>query len=317
MLEILKRLRNQNGVGIVEAMVASLIILIGFIILSDGFQSVISMRTSLNHSFNLSQVRGKIISSVSTGNALARTIAASANMDCLKNHTDCAGRKNNDWPISVVDESGEILTDPSQAALGLQEDGSTCNGFDAAAGSDTCSFQYSVTWRPICQPVGGCMNPQNRFTGTFSFKPVNKVVTSVNLNKFNFVVFPSKIDGGLAQNCTSFGGTFNAGDGSCILPLVGLCPPAQVVIGLNGANQKICGFLFVGVCPLHTAIDRIDINGALICKPIITCPGFTRFNTFIPWVAGPRDGSGADGSSYTGDGGGDGCDGADGCDGGS
>jgi uncharacterized membrane protein YgcG len=311
MLEILKRVRSQKGFSIVSALIGTVIIAVGVLVLSEGFRSFLSMKMSLNNNFNLSQVRGKMISSLSNSSSLAQTIAASPPMGCLQNQSDCSAQKSKSFEITVVDADGKMLTQPKPSSAGLKEDGSPCMGFDPVSGNDSCPMQYTVEWRPMCPPIGACLNPQNRFTGTLKFKGVDKNLTNVKISKFNFVVFPANMDSTLEANCKAVTidptnpPLFNPVDGTCTLPLEGLCPGNQIVVGMDGQNKKICAPLSFGPCPMGYAIDYIDISGGLTCKFIAFCPAKTVFSTWSPGAA-----------SGDGGGGGDGCDGSDGgCDG--
>lgn len=314
MFKILSPLGNQKGVSLVVVLVATGVLAIGFFAMTNGLYSVLSLKSTLNSNFNISQYRANIISTLSTGNALSRTVAGNSVMSCVTPgaFSDCTAQKSSENPIRVVDANGNILTDPSQANLGFREDGTACNTFNSTTGNDSCPYRFDVSWRPIC-PGGGlpCVNPQSRFTGTLRYKPANQKSTIVNQTKYNFQIFPAKLDSTLEGSCKAINGTFDGNTGQCVLPMAGLCPPNQVVVSVNTTNNtKNCDYLIKNVCSAGQAIDFVDANGNVVCKTISYCPpssgpSRTIYPTWDPWQAG---------SAFGGDGG-DGCDGSDGCDG--
>lgn len=314
MLEILKRGKptpraTQSGMSLVSVLVALGMISIGFVAINKALLTSLVVKYTLNTDENISVFRSRIISSLANAATLDQIMQLSPGMACEVNRTDCAGMKSVASGVTVVGPDGSKLTDPGNAKFGFNRNGSTCTTYDAAAGDDTCPFRFDVTWKPICPPSGACTNPQNRFKGTFSFKGKNLEMNAIKMTKFNFDIIPSHYNNSLEDNCAAMKGTFNPVSGSCQLPLEGLCPAGQVVTSVDRTtNQKICGYLFQGVCAPGQKIQGVDALGNLTCVAITTCPkAGTDFNTWIEF-----DASGGDGGD-----GGDGCDGSDGCGGGS
>lgn len=309
MLEILnKNLRlNNKGATLVTILVAVGIIAVTVTAINSGVLSAMKVKSRINNDFNISEYRGQIIASLANAGSLSQTIAANPAMSCEKNKTDCSAFKNTDTPITVLAADGTKLTDPNNAAFGFTHFGAVCNSFSSTSGNDSCPFKFEISWRPICPTVGPCTNPQNRFRGTLTAKGVKADYSQLKITKFNFLIYPAKYDNTMESNCNAIGGSFNSGNGSCTLPLAGMCPNGQIVMGVDAtSNQKICGYLFSGVCPSGYKISNVNSSGGMTCVPISYCPTSTKFSTWDPWVAN-ASGDGGDG--------GDGCDGADGCDG--
>ncbi len=305
-----KILKNQNGLNIVGQMVALALVGIAFYSVFAGLKLFNTSRIKMYKQSGLESMRNQVIQALESEIGLANTIAANASMACVGTHTDCSAQAGASWPIKVMSPDGVLLVDSATATYGFFTDGAPCNTYDSVNGNDACPLRLNVTWRPICGPAP-CLNPQNQFVGAFSIKEKNPTM-GVNLQLFGFTVYPLLYDSTLESNCSSLGGAYTSADGSCNLPLAGLCPAGQVVLNVGNNNTKTCGFMHpTVVCPAGTAIEKVAANMAFSCKPILTCPpnvgaGRTIWSSWDAWV--PVQGS---------DGGGDGCDGSDGCDGGS
>ncbi|HEX7672809.1 MAG TPA: hypothetical protein VF412_01490 [Bdellovibrio sp.] len=314
MLEVLKRRSasraSQKGISLVSVIVALAIVSIGFFAVNSSLLTSLNVKSHLNMDANIAVFRSKVISSLANAATLDQILQLNSAMACEANRSDCSSMKGIDSNVIVVGPDGTKLTDATNASFGFTKDGSTCTTYDATSGSDECPFRFDVTWTPICPPSGSCANPQNKFKGTFSFKGKQLTLDAIKMKKFNFVVIPSHYNNSLESNCTAIKGVFNSANGSCTLPLEGMCPNGQVVVGLDTTtNQKTCGYLFSGMCSPGYKISNVDSSGNLTCVAINYCPKKTFFDTWIPFDA-TSGGDGGDGS--------DGCDGADGCgDGGS
>ncbi len=301
-------LKNNKGATLVGQIMAAGVIVTAAVLIFGGVSSFSKAKSIYNKKNGLESVRNQVIQTLESEIGMANTIAANPSLSCLATRSDCAAQASTDWPIKIVSSDGVLLVDPGVPTQGFSSSGVPCTSFDAINGNDSCPIQLKVSWQPICG-AGPCLNPQNRFIGAFSIegKAFNQ---KVNVKKYGFTIFPLKYDSTLESNCAALGGTFNSTNGNCALPMSGLCPVGQVVLGVASNNQKNCGYMHsTMLCPSGTAIDSVDVAGNVTCKPISFCPPFTVFRTWDPWVPDP--------GSDAGGGGGDGCDGADGCDGGS
>lgn len=279
----------------------------GFYIVLDGSRVLGKIRTAINKSYSLLQVREQIISSLNADDSFSKIVNANADMNCLKTRTDCSAKKNAAWKISVISSDAQVLTDPSNPSQGFTMDGRVCTGFDPGVGNPQCPFRFEVTWEPICQ-AGLCANPQNRLVGILIYNnPAKK--NDFDVNRLGFTVFSTLQDSTIDASCATLNGSYDSINGTCVLPLAGFCPKGQIVVGIDDNNNKICKPLYNQMCPPGTrlAIDGTTATGTLICKNIAYCPPKTFFRTWRPWVPGwgetPIQG--------------DGCDGKDGSDGGS
>lgn len=306
---MLKILKNEMGVGIVGQLVAVSLLGVALYSVFAGLSVFNSSRIKMYKQSGLENMRHQVIQTLESEIGLANTIAANPSMACVGAHTDCSAQAGTSWPIRVVSADGVLISDSGTPTFGFSADGTPCNAYDSVNGNDACPLRVTVAWRPICGPAP-CLNPQNQFVGVFTIKE-RTTSMSINTLKYGFTIYPLQYDSTLETNCTSLGGAFNA-DGSCNLPLVGMCPPGQVVINVGNNNTKNCDFMHPTIiCPVGSTIEKVDAGMGLSCKSIGFCPpnsgpGRTLFGTWDPWVPV----SGTDGS-------GDGCDGSDGCDGGS
>lgn len=271
MFPVLRRKLGERAFSMIETMVvAGAVATIG----GFGYQMVSDMNK--NRSYNtaisgVSQARAKIIDAIN-GTQSWKVSLTENGINCVLNKTNCSAFAGSPTPVAIHDVAGTKLTDPSAANAGFDMAGSPCSGF-SPAGSPTCPFRYEVTWQPICPVAGSCLNPQEKLVGTLKFEPGNSMKSLINLSKLSFQVLRGQSFASFNETCQSVGGTFDNNIRSCKLPLEGVCPPGQIVIGIDPTNNtKICRILWTGACPSGTVMVGTNEYGTPVCMTK-TCPG--------------------------------------------
>lgn len=190
---ILMRKSSDSGLGLLEVLVAAVImavVLIGLLRLSTflGKQQLQSSST-----FQIDLVRRQFVTTLQSSAAWKATVnhASNTSLVCLKNHSDCASAGG---AFLVYNASDNLLLgyDPiASGQNGFSSSGSVCQAFNAAPGSgnDTCSYRLDITWQPICPPSGACINPLAQVSGQWTYNPGSAQRTiAFNPTNYNFTL---------------------------------------------------------------------------------------------------------------------------------
>ncbi len=266
---------NQDGFTLTEVVVGlglfAVVSLIGFQMLSmySSFERDINTKTGLV------EIKNRLNYYLNQERSLINMINNNASMGCIKDNTSCAGQGgvvdvfNNDpgAPAPVLGFQ------PSVATEGLTATGTICNTFPSA----NCGLKYNIVWAPRCGTDAiRCLGYSINYVILANLvRDAAYVGPVLDIDSFRISIARNSA-GEMAQEiCTTFNGTFNAGNRTCSMGITEQCPPGQFFVGLNADNSKLC----VGIpnikCPLGSVVYRIDADGNMYCRSgCYILPGF-------------------------------------------
>lgn len=294
---VLKVINNKNGVSMVEALVAGVLLAIA----SSGFLATVNVIYNLKFANNVNDSirmqKEKIIGVLNSRNSWLNIIDNNS-INCLKaGGSSCAAGT---YEIAVYDGENNKITDITANNFGYNKNLNSCVYTDP-----DCDFRFLVSWSPVCESPTSCRSPLIKISGTLEVKTgLSKVVPSANLYSFNFI--RGTFSSNALVNCNSLGGVYNTAMDKCALPSSNqICPQGQIVVGINSDGTIHCEALMNSECPPNTYAKGVNPDGSLLCFPMAgACTGNPP-NGFNPDPNSGFSTGDGDGGGDCGDGGGD------------
>lgn len=170
-LRVLKT--DERGFWLVQSLVGiTLFALVTTLVAGYFRDSFKSLQKSLTQE-SAKMIHKNIFNSLSSSQAFLLTVqdADNSDMQCLDPTVipaiPCVANPAG-YVFRLRNAANEIIMD-NDATSGININGETCDTYNAASGNIHCPFKYELTWKPLCPPVGACMNPAIEITGTFKF----------------------------------------------------------------------------------------------------------------------------------------------------
>lgn len=197
---MMKLVRNQKGLSIVEVLVAAGLTAVVSLGIATMIQNSMIEQKKVVLLSTLREKKIAIESMLRDQNAWNNTIRQANNLaltpanqstTCLVNSTACGViAATAPQKLIVLDAAGgvafNLLTWAGAGSNGFTEGGAACTGFSATAGagSDACPISYRIVYQYTCPSGTSCVNPQIKIVGRLIFNPS----TSGVLNRFRGLI---------------------------------------------------------------------------------------------------------------------------------
>jgi hypothetical protein len=164
--DVMKKSLGQNGSGMIQILVVSVILMIVAMVMLSMFDSQRKVIAQKHSTATMEQLTMNVEGQVSSREAWENTIAANsgvqpAGLDCLnktKNQT-CSNATVSNIKIvsSVTDAAGNpVVAIDNSPTAGFTIRGEACSTFDAVNGNDDCPIHVNVSWTPVCTGANPC-----------------------------------------------------------------------------------------------------------------------------------------------------------------
>ncbi|MGZ5280042.1 MAG: hypothetical protein ACXWC9_08875 [Pseudobdellovibrionaceae bacterium] len=187
-------------------------------------------------------------------------------LDCIESALGCSSYAS---PQTLKFPVDNIVLDGAMSTIGMKNDGSFCNSFDATVGNAACPLGLSFKWQIECDD-SICRHGHPKITIQFQVRDAGSSSVE-SLSSYNLVVYKDPKLETLSEVCASMGGTFSGI--TCNLPQIATaCSPSNgsFVLGFDNAGGVICGSPNPGSCAGADSAMGFDNSGGILCAP--GCP---------------------------------------------
>lgn len=301
---------NQNGMTLIEVMIASVIVL--------GLSlSLMSLSTNLRKDklrYDLSRISNRVsqnfdaaIRNPASWFNTVNYISNRTSFSCYQNASGCDVNPNSSdgfYDLVLIGAQGEKLSYDSQdltSRLALFSERCDSNIPDR---NEQCPLRYVAKWKPVCTSYP-CRNAQVEIKTEMIYDFPEQAVFNPQVYNTNLV--RDFVDTSVQDACRLLNGNYNPLTGKCVPKYANKsCLPFRIVELVNENGDVGCAPLYKGACnPTTEIVKGFNNSGQVICenKPVFAscankdcvgqwgaCIAGTRTYT----VTSPKENAGAD-----------------------
>lgn len=121
-------------------------------------RNINEFRTTIISYLSSESVWANIIENADGNHPSFEGVKMNTQLRCVKEHTNCV---EGDFPLTLFDIKGHIISDPNDGTLGYTREGQICHTYsDEISNSNRCIYRVNLTWKPVCSGGGSCVDPQ-------------------------------------------------------------------------------------------------------------------------------------------------------------